>query len=141
MEKIEVKTSELIGPALDWAVGYSVRDEEFISGHFAGSREAWAIDWISSSSYSPSTEWAQGGPLIEKYGIMLSPPKSLSHYNGGPKAGWSESGYWGTTIFGRDRAHRRASFNHETMPLVAAMRAVVQFVLGDTVSVPKELMQ
>lgn len=144
MEMIEVKTSELIGPALDWAVGYSVRAEKLLAGQFAGSREAWVIDWICASSYSPSTHWEDCGPLIEKYKVLISPPTSSVHRNFGymdKRNGYYESGFWSSTIFGKDRKHRRAAFNHPDSALIVACRAITQFELGDTVQIPKELMQ
>lgn len=133
MEMIEVKTAELIGPALDWAVGYSVRDEEYISGHFAGSREAWAIDWIRSSSYSPSTEWAQGGPLINKYQVALVPEA----HDG--LEGTETSDRWYANVY--YNAGEEYTTDHCDTALIAACRAVVATAFGDTVSVPKELMQ
>jgi len=89
--------------------------------------------------FEPSTDWAQGGPLIDKFGVLLSPKESPIHVNGGPNGGWRESGSWGATIF-RKGEHRRKAHNHESDPLVAAMRCVVGWCIGDTVSVPKELL-
>lgn len=95
-------------------------------------------------NWMPSTDWGQGGPLIEKYGVLLSPPSSFVHRNFGnfdKRNGYYESGFWGATIFGKERKHRRTSFHHETEPLIPAMRAIVQFKLGDVVSVPVELVR
>lgn len=148
---IEVKTAELIGPALDWAVakadGRCLHERIRIvrynddSDHIC--EDCGKDTYMEPSRYSwkPSTDWSQGGPLIDKYGVLLSPPKSLMHVNGGPNAGWRETGAWGSTIFGTERKHRRKAFEHQDQPLVAAMRAIVQFELGDAVSVPAELVQ
>lgn len=133
-EFVEVKTQGLSGAALDWAVGYAVR------WHDPDSRESWAHDWLRC--YCPSTDWSDGGPLIEKFKVMITPPNDLVHRNFGPfdpRNGWCESGHWGSTIFGKERKYRRTAFSHPDSPLIVAMRAVVQFELGDTVSVPKEL--
>lgn len=122
-DMIEVKVEELSGRALDWAAGKA-------QGHYCDSH--------------PSTDWNRGGPLIQKYGVLLSPPKSMVHRNYGnfdERNGWYESGVWGATIFGNERKHRRRSFNHPDQPLVAAMRAIVQFELGDVVSVPAALVE
>lgn len=182
---VEVKTADLIGPALDWVVmtldgfrlvrvGYSgigpEHDEDFnespeqanlpnwfdeATGHSVGAY--WVRDddrlvldafwprysFQTANAASPSTDWNIGGPLIKKYGVLLSPPASMVHRNYGPydkRNGYYESGLWSTTIFAKERKHRRAGFSHESDPLIPAMRAIVQFELGDVVSVPAELM-
>lgn len=59
MSMVKVKTSELIGPALDWAVATAegISIHALCAGGFA----------VNCEDYSPSTDWSQGGPLIEKY--------------------------------------------------------------------------
>lgn len=52
MTMIEVKTADLIGPALDWAV-------------------AIACD-VHVEGFEPSTDWSQCGPLIEKYRLVVA---------------------------------------------------------------------
>ncbi|MNJ49038.1 hypothetical protein D3C77_442530 [compost metagenome] len=92
--------------------------------------------------YKPSADWAQGGLLIEKYKVLLTPPTDMVHRNFGSfdkRNGWYESGNWGSTIFGKERKHRRTAFHHPDSPLIVAMRAIAQFELGDTAQVPKEL--
>ena len=54
--------------------------------------------------------------------------------------GYYESGFWSSTIYGKERKHRRTVFHHLDNPLTVAMQAIVQLELGDTVQVPKELM-
>jgi hypothetical protein len=58
-----MKTSELTGAALDWAVakceGVLMRWER--STHDEAPLE-----------YSPSTDWAQGGPIIEREGLTIT---------------------------------------------------------------------
>ena len=145
---IEVKTAELSGKALDWAVAKSAGFEP-ITDRPACKLVGFYLDnppdttSVSGFPFSPSNNWAQGGPLIDKYKVMLTPPNNLVHRNFGSfdkRNGWYESGHWGSTIFGKDRVHRRAAFHHPDSPLIVAMRAIVQFVMGDAVSVPKELM-
>lgn len=138
---VEVKTADLIRRALDWAVAKAERlplcEEACYGVHILIGTGRGDLE-----CYSHSTDWAQGGPLIERYGVLLSPPQSPVHLNFGPydsRNGYCESGVWSATIFRQERKHRRASFSHPTEPLVAAMRAIVQFELGDVVSVPAEL--
>ena len=93
-----MKTSDLTGAALDWAVHYAIHGE--CGGY---------------SPYEYSTDWAQGGPIIEREGIAL--------YLYGPDK-WNamtEKEYQGPT------------------PLIAAMRCYVASKLGDEIDLPKEL--
>ncbi len=85
------------------------------------------------STWRPNEDWAQAGPLIQKYGISLAPPESAVHVNGGPNSGWREAGDWSATIFRRPRVYQRRVFHHDTEPLTVAMRALVCFVYGDEV--------
>lgn len=74
-----------------------------------------------------SSDWAHGGPLIDKYQIHLGGPESRVHRNGGPNAGWGQSGMWTCTSWVlRDADGRRGLGYHEKRPLIAAMRLVVQ---------------
>ena len=67
--------------------------------------------------YSPSTNWAQGGPLIEQFGLDL----------------WKHEGKF--CAF-HTRQHNK--YCADTV-LVAACRAIVAAKLGYVVLVPKEL--
>ena len=51
---MKIKTSELAGAALDWAVAKceGIQDSEFVRTHM----DAWLY----------STDWSQGGPIIER---------------------------------------------------------------------------
>jgi len=140
-DHVEVKTADLTGLALDWAVakaqGLPLNDQVCHT----------TCVWVGRGNgdlkpFAPSTDWSQAGPLIEKYKVMLSPPTSAVHRNFGymdKRNGYYESGHWSSTIFGKERKHRRTAFNHPDSPLIVAMRAIVQFELGDTIQVPKEL--
>lgn len=68
MNTITVKTSELIGPALDWAVA---RCEGFIDN----TSEPWERGY---EPFAFSTDWSQGGPIIEReeIGIKRNAPCS-----------------------------------------------------------------
>jgi hypothetical protein len=69
--------------------------------------------------YLPSTDWAQGGPIIECEGICLHKYKDGS--------GWS------ATYSAQDPEQ------YGPTPLIAAMRCYVASKLGDEVEIPKEL--
>jgi len=67
---MKIKTSELTGAALDWAVakceGWDVADDFWITDPGeAGTGQP-------LSDFRPSTDWAQGGPIIERKHINLS---------------------------------------------------------------------
>jgi hypothetical protein len=96
---MKTKTSELSGAALDWAVC--------------------TCEGESPSRYTQySTDWAQGGPIIERQRIELE---------------WSGSEWWA-------RIKADEDFSGPA-PLVAAMRCYVASVLGDEVDAPYELME
>lgn len=128
-----VKTSALIGPALDWAVarceGYGPDgymkgiDLRFNVGgkvscmHVPINREY--VRW------APSTDWAQGGPIID--GILGFILKTWMESKPATKCEAHIHNYEGNWIaFG-------------PTPLIAAMRCYVASKLGDEIDVPEEL--
>ena len=131
MSMIEVKTAELIGPALDWAVGIATGGEQkpyqFADNIDAPFWEAWVFpDGYACSRWSPSTDWSQGGPLIEKYAVKVE------HFPGETIASKANA---------RIAMHSTAYWQSGPTPLVALCRAIVAAKLGDAVSVPEELVQ
>lgn len=119
MDTITIKTSELIGPALDWAVAKCEDAGTYIKDGML------LISGVTWGYYEPSTNWGQGGPIIERIkGLefkhwLESPPESrceahIHNYEGD----WVEFG---------------------PTPLIAAMRCYVASKLGDTVQIPKGL--
>ena len=87
-----MKTAELTGAALDWAVPLAM--------------------------FEPSTDWAQGGPIIERERISVVAM---------PDGSWQAQGI-----------NLRPHFHNPT-PLIAAMRCYVASKLGDDIEIPKEL--
>lgn len=110
---MKIKTSDLEGAALDWAVA---KAEGNVRLQY-DSREGLIINnilgWIP---YRPSVAWQQGGPIIERERIELE--------------------HDGFKWWARIRADE--DFNGPT-PLIAAMRCYVKSKLGDEVEVPEEL--
>lgn len=104
-----MKTSELTGAALNWAVAKC-------EGMLA---EPWL--WGDESEvlmrYKFSTDWAEGGPIIELEKI----------------ATWFRDGTWRAQQ--SDTSHLKGG----PTPLIAAMRCYVASKLGDDVEIPKEL--
>lgn len=129
---MKVKTSELIGPALDWAVAKcdGVECDEnhtpiwFESNGLAAPRV----------SYSPSTDWAQGGPIIYRGDISVLPPTVRRI---GAERHAFPVDYWRAMV--REDENENAIHGKGPTPLIAAMRCYVATKLGDEVDVPEEL--
>jgi hypothetical protein len=101
---MKIKTAEAKDAALDWLVA--------ICEHNVG----WEPEGEDRDHYS--TNWAQGGPIIERHIFRLEDD---------PELGWlAESG----------TAQCRGN-----TALVAAMRCYVASKLGDEVEIPEELME
>jgi hypothetical protein len=129
-EFVEVKTQDLLGAALDWSVA---KAEGFEPMLFPMSRTEVAISQgrrpdgsFSARACSYSTDWRQGGPLIVSRGVSI---RCIAPLNA-----W-EADCWDDSVV----PSRYCQSEAET-PLISACRAIVSSVLGDTVSVPKELM-
>jgi len=118
-----MKTAELIGLPLDWAV---VRCECDIPAQFAsiparlnGSVRVFRKDISAySEPVSPSTNWADGGPIIEREGLCVFYDAFVKRWN------------CSTPVLD--------SYQAET-PLIAAMRCFVASKLGDEVEIPEGL--
>lgn len=124
---MKVKTSELTGAALDWAVakceGVEVKKFKESPSLFYGK---------GFDKYHPSTDWAQGGPIIEKmHGYCME------HY---PELPEDERFYCSTSSVAETWHDHPVSARGGTT-LVAAMRAYVASKLGDEVDVPEELVK
>ena len=122
-----VNISELTGAALDWAVA-KCEYPELIWGETIG-LSAHAQDLIVIPQFKdhkcwwrPSTNWTQGGPIIEREGITVSKTRH---------------GFWESHLRTYDE---RESYQTGPTPLIAAMRCYVASKLGDTVEIPKELL-
>lgn len=111
----KIKVSESLGPALDWLVarciGGSIRNE---NGVFLNQGDGYEY-------FTPTTDWEQGGPIIDREHICIKHGKHI-----------------GTNAYiykGADYA----AIAHGPTTLVAAMRCYVYSKLGDTAEVPEEL--
>jgi len=113
-----MKTSELIGPALDWAVA---KCEGFITN------QSWELQQrLLDRFYNPSTDWAQGGPIIEREKIAVTHGRLMD---------LSFVEWHATDLPVGDNAY---TWRGPT-PLLAAMRCYVASKLGDEVEIPEEL--
>ena len=112
----EVETLELIGKALDWAVCMAVN----------------GVDSLCTVDYS--IDWAQGGPLIDEYGMTVVCMRTYEEES--EQAKRPGQGIWSSKQRDSDTDYGWLS----PSPLIAVCRAVVRLKLGDVVSVPAELL-
>ena len=126
-EMVEIKTSSAIGAAIDWLVGKIEAVEGLDFQVVQSVKYAVCRKFEFSRVYAPSTSWEDCGPLIEKYGICVL--KYMEAVCDADKP-------WTATMRDDDNY-----VDDCESPLIAACRAIVAAKLGDTVSVPKELMQ
>jgi len=103
-----VKVNELSGQALDWAVAQC---EYFPVRH-----------GFDDNCPEYSTNWAQGGPIIEREGIQIQKHRS----------GW--------VALPEDAQFSEEEYQEGSTILIAAMRCYIVSELGDEVDVPDELL-
>lgn len=134
---IEVKTADLIGEALGWAVGMAEGLElELEPPHYGTAWRVFARHRYTvteqAKRFNPWEDWAVGGPLIDKHHVQTS-------FNG---SGFSQSPtgqYWCAYVC-KPSGQQEFPSGGGPNALTAACRAIAQAKLGDTVQVPKELM-
>ena len=112
-----MKVNKLTGTALDWAAAQA-------EGLLAFGHRKISDDCVITLStgefeiFKPSSNWAQGGPIIEREGITIE-------YEADPQK-------WCACIMADQEVYGPTA-------LVAAMRCYVENKLGDEVDVPEEL--
>lgn len=79
--------------------------------------ERGGVAFTHGRTYSPSTDWSQAGPLIEREKIETYYQPALD--------GWV--------------ARHEENLRYGPTPLIAAMRCFVASKLGDTIEIPNEL--
>jgi hypothetical protein len=106
---MKIKTNEASGVVLDWMVAKceGIQDSEFVRTHM----DAWPY----------STDWSQGGPIIEREGITVS---KTSH------------GFWEAY---KRPASATENYQADSDALIAGMRCYVASKLGEEVEIPNEL--
>lgn len=134
-----IKTSELTGAALDWAVAKAegMTPHAFVERDYGQcahrALDRWCGIHVSPGGhtvFAPSTDWAQGGPRIERERISVT----LCH----PRPSWASVDTWSANTNRNDDIPGRMQYG--STPLIAAMRCFVASKLGDTVEVPEELL-
>jgi hypothetical protein len=104
---MKIKTSELQGAALDWAVAKCLLPEGWDTAEI-----------ILGGDTDYSTDWSQGGPIIEREKIDV----------------WTHAGKeWAASVDKGRNEFRGSTF------LIAAMRCYVASKLSDEVEIPEAL--
>ena len=122
---MKVKTHDLTGAALDYAVAIC-NWPELVWGDTIGlSAHARGLIVIPERKepdcyWSPSTNWSQGGPLVQQGLLMVSP---------NPGSGWRCQAFLDTNIY------------EGISLLVAAMRCYVGQTIGGEIDIPNELIK
>ena len=122
---MKTKTSELTGAALDWAAA-KAEGLKVASNTPAGTytqERGW---------FEPTTDWAQGGLIIEREGIALLPPD-------GHRLGTWCAYYWAPSQHDITADDAMQNKQRGPTPLIAAMRCFVASHLGEEVEIPNEL--
>ena len=119
----KVKTNELTGAALDWAVQEIEYQRMVAEGEHV---KQWALDdhRAGASINHYSTDWLWGGPIIQREGISVG-------YQG--HLGVPLDSLWYAT-------NRVDACGFGQTPLIAAMRCYVASKLGNQINVPEELL-
>ena len=112
---MKIKTNELTGDALDRAVAMCKSDDTVRVYFDEDTGEKLHRDEWPVPEFSPSTDWSQGGPIIEREIVNLT-----------------------------DDGQQWVAEGHDIIcvgptPLIAAMRCFVASKLGDEVEIPEEL--
>ena len=117
---MKVKTADLIGLALDWAVAECLEATRIQLYEYNGRRMIRvSLPEGIHAPWEPSRYWGQGGQIIEREWIELS----------------AYHDQWLAVFHGED-----CSIDQDgPTPLIAAMRCFVASRLGDEVDVPDEL--
>ena len=129
---MKVKVSEASGPVLDWMVAQAELTREDYRDR------GLLVHRIGYGQPMPpySTDWSQGGPIIEREDINVNRHTHSEVTESGQeiyrKDGWTAfttaTAYWMTP-----------KRQYGPTPLIAAMRAYAAYKLGDEVEVPEEL--
>jgi hypothetical protein len=124
----EMKTAELTGPALDWAVA---KCENFarITVWQSGVAVCRSPTYEDETFWDPSTDWSQGGPIIDR--------ERISTWTDYTDCNWTAK----LEIFSEKPPRYAPTEVNAYGPtaLIAAMRCYVASKLGDEVHIPESL--
>lgn len=131
----EMKTNELSGTALDWAVAQAEEQpHRIVSG---------LVFIPGGDNWNPSSNWSQGGPIIEREGIDLI--CYLDHWQAYIPANQTGARHLmkNPGDFSIYRSQKISSSVRAIgpTPLIAAMRCyVASDLVGNEIEIPEELL-
>lgn len=118
---MKIKVAEAKGRPLDWAVGMALDP-----GH---TKTLWRL--MKNGKWNPSTDWSQGGPLLDKHVTNVWLNNKLDSTE--PDV-WCGATYVksleGTTVFNMEGP----------TALIAVCRTYVASIFGSEVEIPQELL-
>jgi Protein of unknown function (DUF2591) len=128
----KIKTSEATPLQLNWLVAKCEGKKPYFTVHEGRPVGLVFIDNFNTARYS--TDWAQGGPIVDCADIQWC------RLNGQIEA-WSGFDYidWRVNWDSEARMPDGAGFGTGSTVLIAAMRCYVASKIGDEVEVPEEL--
>ena len=124
-------TSSLEGAALDWAVA---KCEDAVMA------DTMAETGCIFEGYKFSTDWSQGGLIIEREGVYLRAIRKTGHPMDGSWLAQPTDTNTGTIVQWVERTDWPRHYWSGSTPLIAAMRCYVASKLGEQVEIPTELL-
>jgi len=134
---MKIKLKDATNTQLDWlvgtiehSIGFEYRPRTKKCYAYGGTRLL--------AVYSPTTIWAQGGPIIEREHIAISYDSEWVYdpNNVDPEDEPDNGDRWYAEV--RSSSHNFIG-GYGPTPLIAAMRCYVASKLGDEVEIPEEL--
>ena len=129
---MKIKTSEATPLQLNWLVATCEGIDDF---------DCMGVAYVADPDqphfnkvFRPSTDWSQGGPIIEREGIDIQQVFCYMEGSFSEPCGWQAIRH---TKGGPINPPKQIA----DTPLIAAMRCYVASKLGDEIDVPEELCQ
>lgn len=156
---ITIKVNELTGVALDWAVAKAEKKLGIVIEQKPGwplrIRIQWPEEPEKSNLFSPTHNWSQGGPIIEREKITLircddeyaKDAKGYTTNTRIPVWAAEHGGQHSAQSFYEGESYdpqyeiSEADCMYGPTPLIAAMRCYVASKLGQEIDVPDELLK
>ena len=145
---MKIKTAELIGRQLDYAVALSAGGTGFrydtIASYWItidGKHYVLSNGWSEDQCYTPSTNWLRGGPIIEREKIDLEFMDNFEAWCGSVvrEYGQDRESYSDDQDRESYTAEQESFVGYGPTPLIAVCRCYVASKMGDVVEVPEEL--
>lgn len=130
-----MKVSELTGAKLNyWVAKADGKDAEIVPQRVFGS--GYGITLVDGTPacmvgidyFDPSTNWAHGGPIIEREQITVECWQDTDGRSG------MRDVFWSASIHGSMKNEGREGYEDGPSPLIAAMRAFVASKYGEEVA-------